>query len=71
MRTNPKNGCPNLPSRVSYFSHIAGKIVENTNKPLREWFRVSHLMLTSKKGISALQIQGIMGFGSYDTAHHL
>jgi hypothetical protein len=28
----------------------------NTNKPLREWFRVIHLMLTSKKGMSALQI---------------
>ena len=38
------------------FSHIAGTIFENTNKPLREWFRVIHLMLTSKKGISALQV---------------
>ena len=33
-----------------------GTIFENTNKPLRDWFRVIHLMLTSKKGISALQI---------------
>jgi hypothetical protein len=38
------------------FSHITGTIFENTNKPLREWFRVIHLMLTSKKGISALQV---------------
>jgi transposase-like protein len=51
------------------FSHIAGTIFENTNKPLREWFRVVHLlMLTSKKGISSLQIQRMMGFGSYETA---
>lgn len=50
------------------FSHIAGTIFENTNKPLRDWFRVTHLMLTSKKGISALQIQRMMGFGSYETA---
>jgi IS1 family transposase/transposase-like protein len=50
------------------FSHITGTIFENTNKPLREWFRVVHLMLTSKKGISALQIQRVMGFGSYETA---
>ncbi len=50
------------------FSHIAGTIFENTNKPLREWFRVVHLMLTSKKGISSLQIQRVMGFGSYETA---
>jgi len=53
------------------FSHIAGTIFENTNKPLREWFRVVHLMLTSKKGISALQIQRVMGFGSYGTAHSM
>jgi IS1 family transposase/transposase-like protein len=53
------------------FSHIAGTIFENTNKPLREWFRVTHLMLTSKKGISALQIQRVMGFGSYGTAHSM
>src|SRR5262249_29362602 len=53
------------------FSHIAGTIFENTNKPLREWFKVVHLMLTSKKGISALQIQRQMGFGSYGTAHSM
>ncbi len=50
------------------FSHIAGTIFENTNKGLREWFRVVHMMLTSKKGISALQIKRVMGFGSYETA---
>src|SRR5258708_3136072 len=53
------------------FSHIAGTIFENTNKPLRDWFRVVHLMLTSKKGMSALQIQRMMGFGSYETAHSM
>ena len=53
------------------FSHIAGTIFENTNKPLRDWFRVVHLMMTSKKGISALQIQRMMGFGSYETAHSM
>jgi IS1 family transposase len=50
------------------FSVIAGTIFENTNKPLREWFRVVHLMLASKKGMSALQIHRMMGFGSYETA---
>ena len=35
------------------FSHIAGTIFENTNKPLRDWFQVTHKMLTSKKGVSA------------------
>jgi transposase-like protein len=50
------------------FSVLVGTIFENTNKPLRDWFRVMHLMLTSKKGISALQIMRYMGFGSYKTA---
>jgi transposase-like protein len=50
------------------FSHIAGTIFENTNKPLRDWYRVVHMMLTSKKGISALQVKRVMGFGSYETA---
>ena len=50
---------------------IAGTIFENTNKPLRDWFRVIHLMLTSKKGISALQIHRVMGFGSYKTAWYM
>src|SRR5713101_2039922 len=51
------------------FSVLVGTIFENTNKPLRDWFRVMHMMLTSKKGISALQIYRVMGFGSYNTAH--
>jgi IS1 family transposase/transposase-like protein len=59
------------PDQGYRFSHIAGTIFENTNKPLREWFKVVHLMLTSKKGISALQIQRHMGFGSYETAHSM
>jgi transposase-like protein len=53
------------------FSVIAGTIFENTNKPLRDWFRVIHLMLTSKKGISALQIHRMLGFGSYKTAWYM
>src|SRR5580658_11005604 len=53
------------------FSVIAGTIFENTNKPLRDWFKVVHLMTTSKKGISAVQIQRQLGFGSYETAHSM
>jgi transposase-like protein len=50
------------------FSHLTGTIFENTNKPLRDWYKVVHLMLVSKKGMSALQICRYMGFGSYKTA---
>ena len=53
------------------FSDITGTIFENTNKDLRDWFRVIHLMLTSKKGISALQVFRMMGFGSYRTAWYM
>ena len=63
---------PRLPrgGRLPLLSPV-GTIFENTNKPLREWFRVIHLMLTSKKGISALQIMRYMGFGSYKTAWYM
>jgi hypothetical protein len=50
------------------FSHLTSTIFENTNKPLKDWFRVVHLMLVSKKRMSALQIYRYMGFGSYKTA---
>jgi len=56
------------PETTYRFSHLTGTIFENTNKPLRDWFKVAHLMLTSKKGMSALQIMRYMGFGSYKTA---
>jgi IS1 family transposase len=61
--------CSNCAPETTYrFSVLVDTIFENTNKPLREWFRVIHLMLTSKKGISALQVMRYMGFGSYKTA---
>lgn len=50
------------------FSHLAGTIFENTNKSLRDWFKVTHLILTSKKGMSARQLGRYMGFGSVKTA---
>jgi IS1 family transposase len=61
--------CKECAPQTTYrFSHIAGTVFENTNKPLRDWFKVAHLMLVSKKGMSALQIMRYMGFGSYKTA---
>jgi len=53
------------------FSCLTGTIFENTKKPLRDWYRVAHLMFASKKGMSALQIQRMLGFGSYETAHSM
>jgi len=64
--------CPKCGEGNAYrFSHLVGTIFENTNVNLREWFRVIHMMLTSKKGVSALQVQRVMGFGSYKTAWYM
>lgn len=61
--------CPNTPKGQPYrFSLYVRTIFENTNYPLRTWFRVLYLMLTSKKGISALQVHRMIGSGSYRTA---
>ncbi len=53
------------------FSLYVGTIFENTNYPLRTWFKVLHLMLCSKKGISAMQIHRMIDSGSYKTAFYM
>jgi transposase-like protein len=63
--------CEQCASDGYRFSHIAGTVFENTNKPLRVWFRVLHMIVTSKKGVSALQVHRVMGFGSYKTAWYM
>jgi transposase-like protein len=63
--------CPDCSPTGYRFSHLVGTIFENTNINLREWFRVIHLMLTSKKGVSARQVHRYMGFGSYKTAWYM
>jgi len=70
LKANPFHWqCYQCAPHTSYrFSHITGTIFENTKVDLRDWFKVIHLMLTSKKGMSALQIRRYMGFGSYKTA---
>src|SRR5207244_2936433 len=64
--------CYNCGPETSYrFSVLVETVFENTNKPLLDWFRVMHMMLTSKKGISALQVKRVLGFGSYKTAWYM
>jgi transposase-like protein len=65
MKCGPKKRSPYR------FSLKTGTIFEETKQPLRTWFRILHLMLTSKKGISALQIHRMLGFGSYRTAWYI
>jgi transposase-like protein len=53
------------------FSLYVKTIFENTNYPLRTWFQVLYMMLTSKKGVSALQVHRTIGSGSYSTALYM
>lgn len=49
-------------------SPTAGTIFEGTRKPLRMWFQAMWHVTNSKQGVSALELQRVMGLGSYQTA---
>jgi transposase-like protein len=58
------------------FSVLTGTVFENTNVPLSTWFQVAFLMVSSKKGISALQVHRMIDpvrgkKGSYKTAWYM
>jgi transposase-like protein len=53
------------------FTVLVGSIYEDSHLPLTKWLLATHLMCASKKGVSALQIQRMLGLGSYRTAWHL
>jgi transposase-like protein len=49
-------------------SLTSGTVLEKTRKPLKVWFRAIFEISTRRTGISAKDLQRIMGFGSYETA---
>ena len=49
-------------------SLTSGTVLEKTRKPLKVWFRAVFEISTRRTGISAKDLQRIMGFGSYETA---
>ena len=49
-------------------SLTSGTVLEKTRKPLKVWFRAVFEISTHRTGISAKDLQRIMGFGSYKTA---
>jgi transposase-like protein len=51
-------------------SVTAGTVFHGSRKPLRLWFRVIFLMTAQKHGISATNLQRLLGFSSYQTAWH-
>jgi transposase-like protein len=49
-------------------SLTAGTIFADTRKPLRTWFLAMWFVTSQKNGVSALGLQRVLGFGSYETA---
>jgi len=49
-------------------SLTSGTILQKMRKPLKMWFRAVFEISTHRTGISAKDLQRIMGFGSYKTA---
>jgi len=43
-------------------------VMERSHIPLTKWVLVFHLMAASKKGVSAKQVQRMLGFKSYKSA---
>ncbi len=54
-----------------HFTVTVGTVMADSHLPLATWVRAFHLIASSKKGMSALQLQRNLGIGSYRTAWHL
>jgi Transposase zinc-ribbon domain/ISXO2-like transposase domain len=56
-------------SSCGYQSSVtAGTIFQDTRKPLTLWFRAMWAVTTQKNGASAIELQRVLGLGSYKTA---
>src|SRR3954452_17523231 len=53
------------------FTVTVGSVMEDSHLPLATWAKAFHLIASSKKGMSALQLQRNLGLGSYRTAWFL
>jgi len=49
-------------------SLTSGTVLEGTRKPFKLWFRAVFEISSRRNGISAKELQRILGFGSYETA---
>ena len=50
------------------FTFTVGTVMEDSHIPLKKWLMAFHLMCSSKKGVSAKQLQRDLGLSSYETA---
>ena len=46
----------------------AGTVFQDTRTPLTVWFRAMWLLISQKNGVSAVALQRVLGWGSYQTA---
>ncbi len=53
------------------FTVTVGTVMEDTHLSLATWAKAFHMMVSSKKGVSTLQLQRQLGLGSYRTAWFL
>ena len=56
------------PVRAARGRVTAGTIFQDTHKPLRLWFRAIWQVTSQKHGASAMNVQRVLGLGSYATA---
>jgi transposase-like protein len=59
------NGC------AKQFTVTVGTVMEGSHLPIRTWLMAFSILCSSKKGVSALQLQRQLGLGSYRSAWHL
>jgi len=50
------------------FTATMGTVYEDSHLPLNKWMLATHLMNSCKRGISAAELQRLLGLGSYRTA---
>jgi len=71
QKNNPwitKRGYLHCKECEAEISVTAGTIFERTRMPLRTWFAAMWFVTSQKDGASALGLQHVLGFGSYQTA---
>lgn len=68
FETHARTGTYRCRTCEKQFSITVGTIFEDSHIPLHKWLMAIHLMCSSKKGISALQLQRELELGSYRSA---
>jgi transposase-like protein len=53
------------------FSSTSGTVLNDTRLPILTWFMAAEMVMSAKKGMSAVQVQRHLGIKSYQTAWHM